>query len=893
MKRVLLALVVLVLAIYGCEKKDKVVVTKTATAKKSSTKKAIKTVKKDEVSKYLQVSSPSWKDQIIYFVMTDRFNDGDPTNNDQGAGEYDPTKNSHYSGGDIKGVTDKLDYIKDLGVTAVWITPPVANQWWDPWVNYSGYHGYWGENFKEVDKHLGTLDDYKELSATLHKNGMYLIQDIVPNHTGNFFRYKGKYNPNDLSENYEANLESKPTVKPTQFPFNLNDPRKEEDRKAGIYHFTPDITNFKDQKQIKSYQMSGLDDLNTENPVVRDALKDSYNYWIENVGVDAFRIDTVVYVEHDFWNDFIHSKSPEHLGVQEFAKKFKKDDFFTFGETWVNVDPYSPSGDEAASSYQGTDKKPEISSVLDFPLHITLQKVFGEGKATDTLTYRLGNSDKYYKRPYRLLNFIDNHDMNRLLTSAPYIAVKQSLMFIMTTPGIPVVYYGTEQQFTETRGSMFAEGFGSGGKDHFDENNDAYKFLQSIIKIRKENAVFRRGKLSVIKDTNTGAGIFSYKMEYKGKTGLVIFNTSENPMLLDNLKTGLAEGTKLKLLKGLSRADKDIVVGKDGKISKILAPRAGLLYMATDEKVEIGDNSESVSLIGVKNGMKLSNNYAISGKVNGAKKLLLVFDGAVKNGVKITANEDGSYTGEMPVESMSNGKHTVVAYAKTADRKKYILSETYKFIVDIPFVKAAEYNDKVGDDHGPTGNYKYPTAETFTNQMDIKKATIYTAGKNLKVSLEMAGDISTMWNPKYKFDHVSINIFISVPGQEGIEDLPFQNAKMPNGLKWNYMTLEGGWTNFIYSSRNASAKSWGSPVSPSPVINVIPEKKEMNFTISGSSIGNPKTLKGIKVYIATWDYDGLENSYRGITPEGKAYIFGGGDENSPKIMDDIPVLEIK
>jgi 1,4-alpha-glucan branching enzyme len=143
-----------------------------------------------EVAKLLQVPSPDWRDQVIYFVMTDRFFDGDPANSNQKMGEFDPADNRKYSGGDLAGITAKLDYIKGLGATAVWVTPPVANQWWDPLLQYGGYHGYWGENFLQVDKHLGSLADYQKLSATLHKNGMYLIQDIVPNHTGNFFHLR-------------------------------------------------------------------------------------------------------------------------------------------------------------------------------------------------------------------------------------------------------------------------------------------------------------------------------------------------------------------------------------------------------------------------------------------------------------------------------------------------------------------------------------------------------------------------------------------------------------------------------------------------------------------------------------------------------------------------------
>lgn len=115
----------------------------------------------------LHVPSPDWRDQIIYFLMTDRFEDGNPQNNDQGAGEYDPKKGSRYSGGDLAGVQKRLDYIQGLGATSVWITPPVANQWWNG--TYGGYHGYWASDFKRVDPHVGNLKDYQKLSDALHR----------------------------------------------------------------------------------------------------------------------------------------------------------------------------------------------------------------------------------------------------------------------------------------------------------------------------------------------------------------------------------------------------------------------------------------------------------------------------------------------------------------------------------------------------------------------------------------------------------------------------------------------------------------------------------------------------------------------------------------------------
>ena len=127
----------------------------------------------------LHVLSPEWQDQIIYFLMVDRFNDGDTSNNDQGMGVYYPASNNYFNGGDLQGIIDKTSYIKDLGATAVWITPPIANLWWSPGTQLAGYHGYWARDFKNIDTHLGDLDTYKALSRQLHSNGMYIIQVIV------------------------------------------------------------------------------------------------------------------------------------------------------------------------------------------------------------------------------------------------------------------------------------------------------------------------------------------------------------------------------------------------------------------------------------------------------------------------------------------------------------------------------------------------------------------------------------------------------------------------------------------------------------------------------------------------------------------------------------------
>ncbi|NOR28406.1 MAG: alpha-amylase, partial [Lutibacter sp.] len=344
---------------------------------------------KKEPELLLHVPSPEWEDQVIYFLMIDRFNDGDQTNNNQNGGEFDQKDFRKFSGGDLQGIIDQLDYIQSLGATAIWITPPVANQWWDPINNFSGYHGYWAENFKEVDKHFGTLELYQQLSHEIHKRGMYLIQDIVLNHTGNYFQYNGGYDKDSVELFYEDNKLSTPTTKPTQYPFNLNNPNNPEEKNANIYNWTPDILNYEDPFQKYNYQMAGLDDINTKNIKVREVLRDSYGYWVEVVGVDGFRIDTIIYVELDFWADFMNSLSTEAPGINQVAKNTGRANFLTFGETFIKSDPLLNKGDIEVASYMGSKEKPALNSMLNYPLYYTINRVFSQGLPTKFMEYRL------------------------------------------------------------------------------------------------------------------------------------------------------------------------------------------------------------------------------------------------------------------------------------------------------------------------------------------------------------------------------------------------------------------------------------------------------------------------------------------------------------------------
>lgn len=856
----------------------------------------------------IHVPSPEWRDQVLYFVMPDRFFDGNPANSDQGAGEYDPTTNAKYSGGDLAGVTQKLDYIKGLGATGVWITPPVANQWWDPMVQYGGYHGYWGQNFVEVDKHMGTLADYQELSSSLHRNGMVLVQDIVPNHTGNFFRFTGPADPDNPAKNFVLNPRSVPIARPTQKPFDQNDFTKKADRDAEIYHWTGNIVNQLSKTEVQTNQLSDLDDLNTENPVVVDALKDSYNYWIKNVGVDGFRIDTVKYVPHAFWNEFHWSEDTQHPGIMTFAQAQGKKNFFTFGEDWETNAPYVDRADRTMAGFLGTKATPEMSSVLNFSLNSDLRDVFSQGRPTDVLTYRFASQRKHFPDPGLLVNFIDNHDMDRYATSADTTSLRHSLLFLFTIPGIPVIYYGTEQGFTETRASMFAAGYGSGGKDHFDTQSEGYQFLKGLAALRAQEKVFSRGKLQVLKDSGA-AGVFAYSMTWNGRTAVVAFNTSSSPMVLDNAVTGLPPGTMLERLMGLgdtlsgeaaalagTTRYETITVGAGGLVNAVLAPRSALVLAASavvDPAVTklapamAPVPASAVAAIDGPANAVFSANTEVGGRLPDVTEAKLLIGGNLAAAVPLSVGPDGSWKALLPVDRFNNGVYNAVIQAR--DASGLWLSAPYRFRVELAFTSRALVEDGVGDDHGPTGTYGYPKNSSFTNQNDLKSVEVLTAGTSLQVRITPAGPITSPWGPPNGFDHVAYYVYIQTPGASGASVMPFQNGPTPAGFSWNRMAFFGGWNTMLFAPDGASLKSYGAAVSPSGKVAVDKAKNQITFTFGGDSLGAPASLSGTKVYVTTWDYDGLESSNRKLTPEGGDYIYTG-PADGPLVMDDTPVI---
>ena len=835
----------------------------------------------------LHVASPDWREQVIYFALTDRFDDGDASNNDQGSGEYDPTDPARYSGGDLCGLRRRLDYIAGLGATALWITPPVAQQWWDGSHRYGGYHGYWAEDFRRVDAHLGTLRDYRELARALHSRGMYLVQDVVVNHVGNFFDWSGTGPTDDATAHYRANPDSRPHARPTQWPFSLNDPRRARDRRAAIYHWTSDITDFTDVVQERSGQLAGLDDLNTENPRVRRALRRSYGDWIRRVGVDAFRIDTAFYVPPDFFADFLRADERAAPGILRVAAATGRRDFLAFGEGFGVERPYDNSVSRRIDAYvRDADGAPLLPAMLDFPLYGSTLDVFARGHPSAELGQRLRALRARAGDPQRTPRFVDNHDVDRFLAGGSEAGLKQALLLILSLPGIPVIYYGTEQGYTVQRAAMFAGGVGAGGRDHFDTQAPLYRYLQRVIALRRTHPVLSHGLPEVLADNGAAPGALAYLQRDAAARALVVFNSADTPSLLDHLATGLAPGTRLHGLFAIDGDAPERVVDAQGELHLVLPPRSGLVWEVADT-IAVPAATAAPTLEALPAATLASSVWIARGTASPGAHLAVVRDGDIAHAVTTVADARGRWQATLDLGGLveADVAHRLVAW----DGERGVASAPQSFRVAPQWRELARSDDPPGDDHGPDRGYRYPTDASWqgAHPLDLRAVRVLGSGTALRLEVELQDMVAT-WNPPNGFDHLALTVFVAVPGRDdGVRALPLQQAEMPAGLRWHYRLRVDGWNTAWFGSQGADAAHEGRALSPAPLLRVERDAKRLVLLFPAGSFGELATLSGLRLYLTTWDYDG---AYRALAPQPAPHTFGGAATDAPKVMDDSAVI---
>jgi len=797
----------------------------------------------------------AWADEIVYFALTDRFADGDTAINDLGDGAYDPTKPGHFQGGDFEGISQNINYLKALGITTLWITPPVKNQVWSPDSSLTGYHGYWASHFAETDPHLGSLQAYKKLSRDLQKKGIRLIQDVVTNHTGDYFNYTGPWDAQTPWRHFEK------AGAPAQWPFSQNDVRKQADRAAAIYHFTPSISNYQDSLEKLTGQMSGLDDLNTSNPTVLNALKASFRFWMKEVQVDGIRFDTPMYVEHPFWNRFLHDSSRTNPGLYTFAQQMQQPNFYTFGETWVHSQPFENTGEKTAASYLGSREAPEMDGILNFPMQQSIQRVFGGGAPTSELSYRLAQEQVFFPQPWQKLHFIDNHDMPRFRSLTSAAATQQALAFILTIPGVPVLYYGTEQGFTETRANLF-------GKR--DTSSADFAFVQALIQLRKAHPAFSRGQLQMLADDSLQMGLLLYALRYKNDVKYVALNTKDVAISCGPITLPQGTGQLVPLFKQGKVVAGEVSAGVLPYLQ--LAARSILVFELSAGSSARATQRPTLSMHPLPVAPITQSEQTLSGTYAGIDSLVGWVDGLAPLAMTLEM-ENGQFTASLVTAAIPQGKHHVqwMGY----QNKSLVLMERYAFETALPKQKLLEIKDPGRDDLGPHGSYSYPTGFGKLRSMDMAALTVYAQGSALTFELSMQDAFSTQWNPPLGFDHVQFFLFLNVNRAEGTRFYPPLRYKSDGEAGFTHFITVNGWQ---MSVQQVDAQGQLVAVAGAPTFKLLSDRK-LSLHLSPELLGFPAELEKLQFCFLTWDSAG-EGELRTLQTEAGEYHFGGPVNNS-------------
>ncbi|MBI4939761.1 MAG: pullulanase-type alpha-1,6-glucosidase [Actinobacteria bacterium] len=554
----------------------------------------------------------------FYFVMTDRFANGSTANDlggypDAKTAGLDPTHKGYYHGGDLAGLTSKLDYIKGLGTTSIWLTPSFKNKPVQDNNGFpsAGYHGYWITDFTQIDPHMGTNAELKTLIDRAHAKGMKVFFDIITNHTADVIDYtEKKYDYVDkatspyqdasgtvFDDKAYAGKDTFPAMDAaTSFPYTpvfpteadktvkvpawLNDPT--------LYHNRGNSTFAGESSEYGDF--FGLDDLFTENHTVVKGMEDIYNAWVD-FGVDGFRIDTTKHVNMEFWQDFIPS-------IRKEAANVGTPDFFAFGEVF-DADPRFTS----RYSTQGT-----LQATLDFPFQAKAQ-AFATGKETTGLRDVFAADDWHIDADgnnYAAPTFLGNHDMGRIgnfiRTGVPGVTADETLQrdmlansLMFTSRGQPVVYYGDEQGFVgdggdqDARQDMFPSKVATyndddligtdatTAQDNFDTAHPLYRWISGLARLRAQHPALADGA-QVHRYSSDAAGVYAFSRVDRatGREYVVALNSATTAKTASFATYGRGGAQFAGLFGGAKR----LVADREGRVTVTVPPLTALVWKA-------------------------------------------------------------------------------------------------------------------------------------------------------------------------------------------------------------------------------------------------------------------------------------------------------------------------
>lgn len=461
-----------------------------------------------------------FKREVIYQIMTDRFFDGSTANNNpsQSSGLYDATKTNWrlYWGGDLAGIQQKMSYLAGLGVTAIWISPPVDN------LNTNipdgqgnptaSYHGYQGRDFKRIEEHFGdtsnTWTDFDNLVTAAHQNGIKVIIDFAPNHStqDNGGEYGALYDNGSFVGNY------------------TNDAN-------GYFHHNPNISGsgWDDRYQVEYYTLFDLADLNQEHATIDGYLKAAAQLFQQH-GVDGFRIDAIKHVTWGWEYSLTNS-------------------IYTYGDSFIFGEWYQ--GNTSDPLYHDSYKFANRSgmSMLDFPLNTAIRSVFASNANFSTIDSVITQEGSNFTWKEDLVTFVDNHDMARFLSvNNNNNRLHEALAFILTSRGIPCIYYGTEQYLhNDTNGGT--DPYNRPMMPSFSTSTTAYQLVNKLSTLRHNNPAVPYGSMGQRWINND---VYIYERRFFGSTVLVAINKNDSSSYsISGLNTALPAGSYSDYLTGL------------------------------------------------------------------------------------------------------------------------------------------------------------------------------------------------------------------------------------------------------------------------------------------------------------------------------------------------------
>ena len=487
---------------------------------------------------------------VMYLITPDRFANADSSNDNLDEVKVDRSNANARHGGDLRGIINRLDYIQDLGFTTIWLNPVLENR-----MPGGSYHGYAITDFYHVDPRFGTNEEYCELIDKAHQKGMKIVMDMIFNHCGSAHPWVKNMPSSDWLNNGGKYTQT------THYKWTVMDIHAPETEKTQL---------------VDGWFSPGMPDLNQRNRHLARYLIQNSIWWIEYARIDGIRQDTHPYADYDFMAEWCKEVLAEYP------------DFNIVGEGWY------PRGTASAWWQRNSllnKNNSNLKTVMDFNLTFAAQQAFSEecssqegGESGLFKLYEVIAQDFMYPDPDNILTFLDNHDLGRFMLEGEtdLRKYKQGLAFLLTTRGIPQIYYGTEILMTGTKAEGdgqirkdFPGGWQGDKTDAFTEagrtklQNEAWNYLHTLLNWRKGNDAVKKGQL--VHYTPDASGCYVYARIHGSQKVLVILNGTNSDKQL--------ETARFREVIGDSKSGRDIISGKEILITSSLAIPARGVYI--------------------------------------------------------------------------------------------------------------------------------------------------------------------------------------------------------------------------------------------------------------------------------------------------------------------------